>query len=84
MGYLTASRDARINGITPHTGVDYQSSTVWVTGLNKFYDDFRNRPIYIGDAIQYVRAELNGVSDTQLAEQVLHLRQTAPHQKQPE
>ena len=84
MGYLFTSRDAHINGIAPKTAVDFESAKVWVAGLNKFYEDFRNRPIYIGDALQYVKAELNGASDKQLETQLLHLRQTVRPTKDPE
>jgi hypothetical protein len=84
MGYLFTSRDAHINGIAPKTAIDYQSALIWVTGLNKFYEDFRNRPIYVGDALQYVKAELNGASDKQLTAQLLHLRQTVRPTKDPE
>jgi len=84
MGYLFTSRDAHINGIAPRTAIDYQSALVWVAGLNKFYEDFRNRPIYVGDALQYVKAEMNGASDKQLTAQLLHLRQTVRPTKDPE
>lgn len=84
IGYLVTSRDAHINGIAPKTAVDFQSAMVWVTGLNKFYEDFRNRPIYVGDALQYVKAELNGASDKELEKQLLHLRQTVRPTKDPE
>jgi hypothetical protein len=84
MGYLFTSRDAHINGISPKTAIDYKSAMVWVAGLDKFYDDFRNRPIYVGDALQYVKAELNGASDKQLETQLLHLRQTVRPTTYPE
>lgn len=48
-----------------------------VTGLDKFYEDFRNRNIVFEDALPYVADQLSGVPDDKLAARILKMRAAA-------
>jgi hypothetical protein len=48
-----------------------------VDGVDEFYKDFRNKNIQIELAMRYVRDELNGKTDKELADELAGWRRTA-------
>ncbi len=46
-------------------------------GVNKFYEDFRNRNITLHEALPYVADQLSGVPDDKLNAEILKLRKAA-------
>jgi len=48
-----------------------------IDGLDHFYKDFRNRNIYVDDALPFVAEQLRGVPDDKLNAELLHLRAAA-------
>ena len=77
IGYLEASVDGHANGFSPQVDVSWDASEQWVAGLNAFYADFRNKSIWVSDALQYVHAQIAGATDEQLAGRLQALRKAA-------
>lgn len=77
VGYLEAARDAGNYLVPQHLLLNDENTSAWVTGLDTFYSDFRNRNIEVSDAIQYVHAQMNGATDKQLQARLDHLRAEA-------
>jgi len=48
-----------------------------IDGLNTFYKDFRNMNVQVEDTMDYVKDELNGKSDADLATELQTLRKNA-------
>ncbi|MDE1161766.1 MAG: hypothetical protein PW792_07440 [Acidobacteriaceae bacterium] len=75
--YLSGYKSALHHQIGHDTPLTPFSAYAVRAGVNKFYNDFRNRNIVIDDAIIYVGKQLSGASKHDLDQELLGMRANA-------
>lgn len=76
-----APKDADLDACLQSPEVQYYAFNLHigqlVDGVDEFYKDFRNKNIQVELAMRYVRDQLKGKSDTELADELASWRQAA-------
>jgi hypothetical protein len=76
-GFITGYKSGSMHDAGHPLDLNQFPAVELIDGLDKFYNDFRNRNILVDDALNYVQDQLRGVPDDKLNVEILKMRAAA-------
>jgi len=76
-GFVTGYKSGSMHDAGHPLDLNQFPAVELIDGLDKFYNDFRNRNILVDDALNYVQDQLRGVPDDKLNAEILKMRAAA-------